>query len=344
MRARVVDQRPHVLECLLPPENREGGPETRVHVETTVGASGVVHAVSGEDLSEAGRRCIEDVLARRLPLRARTESLRTAVDFVQPVSLSQSLFEPPDWQSRISGELRRALPSWCSCYDGLLEGPVAPLLGTINAMPRRGSRKTLELAVFLSFGRELPGEIAPLGACLQRRAAAFTFPWLPRHLYTAAPLRLRHLNTALRGAPAVLQPELHFFQLEGERNLYAADAARAWGRRLEAAKSYSARVVSYEASKDPEAVAGLQWRCALVVQATRAWVASLERQQQADAQLAALVGELTARSTVTPGASAMVAEAQQRTAAAMRAAQQVLQEDEAACPQSHEEPAASAGN
>jgi hypothetical protein len=343
--ALLLEQRPQVLECLVPAEHRGPGALTQVKVETRVEARGVVHRVDGENLSDAGRACIEDVLRERLPLRARPAPLRAVAGFTQPVGPAESLFEPNDQTTALAATLRRALPTWCGCYAGHLAGSVPTLEGSFGPDSSRAPRtEGRQRPVSLRFSPELPEQLAPLAACLAERAQTLPYPSSDKARPPRKPLRLRHLNTAVLGASAVLQPELHFHQVEGERNLRAAEAARAWGRRLEAAQAYSERVARYEASKDPERIGELQWRCALVVQASRAWVTALERQREEDGRLEALVTTLAARDTVTPQAHAAVAEAKQRTVAAMRAAEQVLREDEAACPQSHEEPAGSASN
>ena len=60
----LVAARPQVMECLADPVRRGPAKETRVVIKSTLGASGVEHAVSGQNVTPEGEKCITSNLSR----------------------------------------------------------------------------------------------------------------------------------------------------------------------------------------------------------------------------------------------------------------------------------------
>lgn len=282
--------RPQVMECLVDPKSRAGADSTRVDVKSTVNDKGGTHAISGTNLSPEGTACIQKAVDTNVPLAA-LPSGATAVEaettFVHEAANSPSVKFGLNPGSDYSGAVRLAQPGWCECYAGFATKAPPALKSSVDL--KKGSATAADL----SFDPVGTPEGDQLAACLKGKMTA-----VPASLKTDElkfPYRFVHFNSRAPEAPADMEPELRFFQLELVRGQRAAETAMALGGRTHAAEIYDAAVTEYQKTKKYELVAGLKTKCADLVTSSEAIVNAIDTQLKVDQASQALATELKAK-------------------------------------------------
>ena len=319
--------RPEVMECLVDPKSRGEGTTTRAVVKTNVTDQGGAHAVTGENLTPEGTACIQKVVDARVPVAALpkgAQPVQSESTFVHEAANSPSVKFGINPGSDFSGAVRLGQTGWCDCYAGF--ATKTPLILKANVELKKGAAN----AVAITFDPVGNPEGDALAACLQGKMMA-----VPAKLEVEQlkfPYRFIHFNSKSTEPSPELTPELRFFQLELERNQRSANAAIAFGARLNAAEAYDAIVSKYQKTKDWKLIDELKGKCKALVDAAQGWVNTIDAQLKVDQATLALAQELKAKDPAWGEVETKSQEVINGTQQDLANAQKRLEADQGACP------------
>ena len=323
----LLDLRPQVMECLVDPKHRGPADSTRVVVKTTVNAQGGTHAVSGENLSPEGSACVQKLVDARVPLTALAAGaapVESESTFVHETGNSPSVRFGLNPGSDYSGNVRLAQAQWCECYAGYATKAPPMLRANVDL------KKASATAADITFDPAGTPEGEQLAACLKGKMAA-----VPSKLEVDEikfPYRFVHFNSNATEPAADLTPELRLLQLDLVRNQRSADAALAFGNRVNAAEAYDAIVAKYQKTKDWKLIDELKGKCRALVDSAQSWVNAIESQRQVDQTTVDLARELKAKDAAWGDLEAKTQEIIGNTQQDLDNAKKRLEADQAACP------------
>jgi hypothetical protein len=323
----ILATRPEVMECLVDPKSRGEGTTTRVVVKTNVTDQGGSHTVTGENLTPEGTACIQKVVDARVPVAALpkgAQPVQNESTFVHEAANSPSVKFGINPGSDFSGAVRLAQTTWCDCYAGFTTK--APPILKANVELKKGSAT----AAAITFDPVGNPEGDTLATCLQGKMMA-----VPAKLEVDQlkfPYRFIHFNSKATEPSAELTPELRFFQLELERNQRSANAAIAFGARLNAAEAYDAIVSKYQKTKDWKLIDELKGKCKALVDSAQGWVNAIDAQLKVDQATLALAQELKAKDPAWGDVETKSQEVITGTQQDLANAQKRLEADQGACP------------
>ncbi len=254
--------RPGILECLVDPKSRGAAPETVITLNG--------RTVTGTNLEESGKACIEKALA----------VLELAADAPEaPVEVRSSATGVKmgvNAASDVAGAIRLAQAQWCECYDGAL--PPSAML-SVHLTPGAPAKVAVK-------------DINATTACLATKVGALD---LRAPTETEVPYSFLLLDSRLETETPGTPNELQFLQLDAIRARKSAESALAVASRMTAVAGYDGLVAKYNATKKPAAlVPEIKRRCAALVKADDALIAAIEAQAKIDthtAELAATFAE-----------------------------------------------------
>lgn len=243
-------------ECFLDAKAVQGAPADVV-VKVTV-ADGASVTVTGTGLSESGKACLE-AAAKSLSFPKSTTPVAGQVPVmvgVKPVAWGQNV------ASDVAGTVRLALPSMCGCFAELGDAsppePLVKLRLTAEAPPD----------VVVDGVAANPG----MATCVAEKVKALALPKAAVEMTLPIILVNGWASEATAGLPGPLQ----FQQLEAIRARRTAEVLMAAGRRGVTALRYDEVVKKYKAKPNSTLIAELRTKCADVLTADDAQLASLK--------------------------------------------------------------------
>jgi hypothetical protein len=331
----LVTARPLVLECLVDPRHRGAKDGTRVAIKSTVSGGKIEHAVSGDNMTPDGERCVRAALDGYLSvvpgwaskLSAVSEPVTAEVQVRHTEGVAPTVKLGVNEASDVAGTVRLAQGSACGCY--------APWKSASGAGPQpRALKATIKVvrgaapqASFVAVSDPAAQEVA---ACLQEKIGGLKVQTKSNEVDVPYAFYFIHSNvfTPLAGAP----PDLQFQQADALRNRVAAESVIALGGRTNAAQAYDALVKKFKAAPQSVPLADLQQSCAALLAADDQWGQALSRQLEIDKRTLSIVQELKA-SDPSWGEAATAA---QRTVGAteqdIATAKQMRASDAESCP------------
>jgi hypothetical protein len=317
--------RPAVLECLVAPNARGPAARTLARADVRVDRQGLHIDVGGDNLTPAGRACVQSSLRRQLPVQplpvdAGPVQQRLEVEHLRAEHPSVRL--GVNVASDFAAAARLAMPGWGECFAPWRDRVPPPVAFTI-ALTKAGAFRADDLAV--------PFAARPLAACLRKRLAA-----LPRRtgeLDTLSfPLRLWFFNGAASAGAAQLDPQLRMFQFDARRDRLAGEIAVARGARTVPATRYDGLVKRYKAAPSPDQAPALFATCGALVQASDAWVARAQEQVALNRELNTLAKSLAVTDPAWNGVINQTDVALRTMEGDLAGARHQRDADKAACP------------
>lgn len=323
----ILATRPEVMECLVDPKSRGEGTTTRVVVKTNVTDAGGAHTVTGENLTPEGTACVQKVVDSRVPVAALpkgAQPVQNESTFVHEAANSPNVKFGINPGSDYSGAVRIGQTTWCDCYAPFATKTPPILKANVEL------KKDAPNAAAITFDPVGNPEGDALAACLQGKMMAVPAKLTVDQL--KFPYRFIHFNSKSTEPSAELTPELRFFQLELERNQRSANAAIAFGARLNAAESYDAIVSKYQKTKDWKLIDELKAKCKALVDSTQGWISAIDAQLKVDQATLGLAQELKAKDAAWGEVETKSQEVINGTQQDLANAQKRLADDQAACP------------
>ncbi|XXF80426.1 hypothetical protein P2318_11930 [Myxococcaceae bacterium GXIMD 01537] len=314
--------RPEVMECLVDPKNRGAAEETRV----TVNAKDGKYVVEGTNTTPTGIACVQGVLDKLVPLTtlpANTPPMEKPYEFVHELGKSASVVFGINEGSDFSGAVRLAQPAWCDCYAGF--AATLPPVVKIHVKLKKGMPTPAEVTTNSTGSTE--GDA--LAACLKPKLAAVPAKLSVDEL--GFDYNFVHLNS-LAPATAGLSPNLAFYQLEAVRTQRSADVALGLGQRANAAAVYDAAVQQYKKAPSWKLVDELKTKCATLVKASDASVATIEALRQTEQTTLETAQALKVQDAEWGKVETAVQESLNQTNVQLKTAQATREADMNACP------------
>ncbi|HEY8211671.1 MAG TPA: hypothetical protein VIG99_29515 [Myxococcaceae bacterium] len=330
--AAITTARPHILECLVAPERRGPGEETHA-VVMVIAAPGsqVEAAVSGDNLTEAGQRCVLEALQKTVatlpPLPRGWPPVAAEVDFVHTKDTLPGVKKGVNDLSDEAGKIRMALPSFCPCFEPWRTAPPREMEVMVNLRksPMTDGRAELAPVHAAPHSVIMPANLseadASVAVCLQDQIKQMSFK-VPR-LEVDVPFFFSFIDSRRDGPVPGLAPWLQHKQMEAVRTRRFAELAMAMGARSSAARSYDALVKRWEQDKSVK-VDALTRSCQGLLKTDEAWAVAAARKLETERASLAIAEQVGKVETV----SAKIAETERTLASAS----EVRKEDEKACP------------
>lgn len=292
----LVAARPQIMECLADPKRRGPEKETRAVIKTTLGASGIEYAVSGQNLTAEGESCLKSALTRYFatvpqlaaPRPAGAAPITAEVPVQHIAGVSPAVTLGINEGSDITGTVRLMQSTWCDCYADWKDAAPRPLKAKIKVAKGASSAPS-----DVSFEPTNDPAADKVAACLKDKVKALRFKVSTDEV--TVPYTFLFLNSAHDGGVPNAPPEIQFAQLDALRGQRAAAAVIAVGARSAAAGTYDDLVKQYKAKPASVNVDDLKARCADLLKADEGWAASIEKQLEIDQQTVTLVTELASK-------------------------------------------------
>lgn len=297
----LVAARPQVMECLVDPTRRGAEKDTRVTVKSTLGASGVEHAVTGENLTPEGVKCIREALGRyfaTIPSGALSAPaaggapVTAQAPFQHVAGVSPSVKLGLNEGSDVSGTVRLMQSTWCDCYAEWKDAPPRTLKAKIKLTKPADGAKGGAAPSDVTFDPTNDPAADKVAACLKDKVKGLRFNVTSDEV--TIPYTFLFLNSLHDGGITEAPPEIRFAQLDALRGQRAAVAVIAVGGRSAAAVTYDGLVQKYKAKASSVTVEELKDKCAALLKADDGWVAAIERQLDIEQKTLALTTELKA--------------------------------------------------
>jgi hypothetical protein len=291
--------RPALLECLVDAKSHGAADGTVVTLNG--------HAVTGTNLEESGKACVEKAVAA-LGLPASAPESPVEMRSNQGVKLGVNA------ASDIAAQIRVAQAQWCDCYA---EAP--PPVLTLNLKLKPGAAAEVKT--------DATGKLA---TCLSDKVKALP---LKAASEMQVPYTFLFMDSRAEGEMQGAAPELQFRQLDAIRSRRSAEAALAVGGRIAAVGDYDALVKKYNAAKKPYSmVKEIRARCQDLVKADDALVAALDAQAKLDAHTAELAGTFAQKDPQWKNAQDAAASQAQVTQAEVTKVKSARDADAKVCP------------
>lgn len=338
----LVAARPHVMECLVSPTNRGGERETQVLVKSTLGPSGLANSVSGTNLSPGGEKCVTEAIGRylsgvpALSVQKPAAPINAEAQYRHVVGVSPTVKLGQNEGSDVAGLVRLQQSAWCDCYAEWKDVPPRTLEAKIKLAKPVGkdgtkAEGTVSVApVDVTFTPTGDAASDKVAACLKSKVQAMQFKLSPDELMM--PYTFVFLDSSFDGDLGGAIPELRFSQFELLRGQHAAEAVIAFGSARSAAEVYDGLVKRYQAKDAKVTVDELKNKCAELLKADDAWIATLERQLAVDEKTLAMVRDLKGKEAQWENVEKVVQANVDETKKDVENAKKVRKGDEAACP------------
>jgi len=330
--AAVTMARPHVLECLVAPERR--GPKEETHAVVTVVSSpayGVEATVGGENMTEAGQRCVLEAVQKTLSTLPQLPKgwppVAAEVDFIHTKDTLPGVKKGVNDLSDEAGKIRMSLPSFCGCFEPWRGAPPREIEMMVNLRRPPNTEGNAQAAPVnihphgVIVPTRLEGSDAQVAACLQQNISGMTFR-VPRLEYDV-PFFFSFIDSRRDGEVAGLAPWLQHKQLEAVRTRRFAELAMAMGARSSAARSYDALVERWKQDKSVK-VDALTKSCQGLLHTDDAWAAAARRKLETEKASLAVATQVGKEAAI----SAKILESER----VLASASETRKEDEQACP------------
>jgi hypothetical protein len=284
------------MECLADPTRRGAEKETRVVIKSTLGAGGVESAVSGQNLTPEGEKCVKAALTRYFatvpqlatPPAAGAAPVTAEIPVQHIAGVSPAVTLGVNEGSDITGTVRLMQSTWCDCYAEWKDAPPRTLKAKIKIA--KGASAAPSDVSFEATNDPAADKVA---ACLKDKVKSLRFKVTPDEI--TLPYTFLFLHSAHDGGLPNAPPEIQFAQLDALRGQRAAAAVIAVGTRSVAAATYDDLVKKYKAKPASVQVEELKTKCADLLKADEGWVASIEKQVDIDQKTVELVTALAAK-------------------------------------------------
>lgn len=320
--AALLYAQPFVIECEVDPKNRGPADETTVVIDTTVTAEGPKHEFSGQNLTDAGKACIQSALEKVVSLPTAEKGAQPAkghVEIQHHVGTSPSVKMGINEPSDIFGQIRLAQPQWCDCYKSFATKVTPVVEGELHFV----KGKPTEVKV--------NGTDAELTSCLTQKVQSLNLTSTSDEL--KLPLRMTYTNSRAESASDLpSRPDLAFTQLDLLRGVRSADAALAIGRRATAVAKYDAAVKKYQQTKDYKMLGELKTKCAALTDADKDWVKAMKQVQDIEETTFTFAQKQKATDPSWAQAEELSQKQAEQAKKDVAAAEASLKGDEAACP------------
>jgi len=282
--------RPLVRECLV--DSRLYVKSAAFKITLTVTDAGFTRTIDSDGLTAFGKKCIDDAVGRVAP------SISPLPKGSKPVTFSDQV---PDWPaneqvrfgtnefSDVTGTLRLAMPSLCSCFEPFKAGPdPAPINLKVRLTPAPekfkeadgGVPKKVEVVV-------ADGPPASVKSCVTDKLAALSYPPFKSDNQVTVPYTFDLLNALATSTDvATLPAATKYAQLEVMGVPRGGHSQLELARLNAASLQYNGLVTSYQAlnKSDPKKAKGmlkdLVTSCKQLVAEHDAYVAALESETQ----------------------------------------------------------------
>jgi hypothetical protein len=329
----LVAARPHVMECLVDPTRRGAEKETRVTIKSTLGASGVESAVTGQNLTPEGEKCIKATLSRYFatvpqlatPAAAGAAPVTAEIPVQHIAGVSPAVTLGINEGSDITGTVRLMQSTWCDCYAEWKDAPPSTLKAKIKI-----AKGTSVAPTDVTFEPTNDPAADKVAACLKDKVKALRFKVSTDEL--TLPYTFLFLHSSHDGVVTNAPPEIQFAQLDALRGQRAAAAVVAVGARSAAAVVYDDLVKKYKAKPASVPVDDLKSRCADLLKADDGWVASIEKQIDIDQKTVTLIGQLKAKDPGWAKAEAAAQSNLDATKKDLELAKKTRSDDSGICP------------
>jgi hypothetical protein len=336
MTGLLVAARPQVLECLVDPTRRGPERDTRITVKSTLGASGVEHAISGQNLTPAGEQCVREALSRYFAAVPTVKSSASAgaapvtaeAQFQHVAGVLPTVKLGQNEGSDVAGTIRLQQSTWCDCYADWKDAPPRTLKAKLKL--KKGAAAGPVAPADITFDPTNEPVADKVAACLKDKVKALKFNVTSDEV--TIPYTFLFLHSSHDGPIADAPPEIRFAQLEALRGQRAASAVVAVGARTVAAVNYDALVKKYKAKPEHSLVDELKTKCAALLKTDDAWIAAIERQLDMDQQTLALIVELKANDPQWAKAEAAIQSNVDATKKDLDAAKKTRTDDAGICP------------
>jgi hypothetical protein len=297
--------RPLVRECLV--DSRLYGKSAAFKITLTVTDAGFTRTIDSDGLTAFGKKCIDDAVGRVAP------SISPLPAGHKPVTFSDAL---PDWPaseqvrfgtnefSDVTGTLRLAMPSLCSCFEPFKAGPdPAPitLKLQLTPMPEKfkeadgGMPKKVEVVV-------ADGPPAAVKSCITDKLLVLTYPPFRADHQVTVPYSFDLLNSFATSTDVAALPDTtKYAQLEVMGVPRGGHSQLELARLNAASIQYNGLVTSYQtlSKTDPKKAKGmlkeLVTSCKGLLSEHDAYIAALESETQLRQDQLAVVTALKAK-------------------------------------------------
>jgi hypothetical protein len=340
-----VMARPLVLECLADTRNAVVGKSSAFKVTLSVSEAGYTRTVESEGLPSAGKKCIEDAIARVSP------AIEPLPAGSKPVTFTAQVPElPPREQVRfgindssdVAATVRLAMPSLCSCFEPYRTTPTpAPVDLKVQVtrepdkfkLPDGGLPRVVEVTV-------ADGPPASVKSCISEHLSALKYTTTPDQLLV--PYRFYLLNAVATSSDVSGLPDaLKFAELEALGGQRAAATQLQLARQVAASIHYNELVKQYKelAKSNPKKAAAmvkdLTAACQELVKTDEVAISTVESEAKLQQDTAALVASLKAKDPTWAETEAGAQKTAQATQTLLVKARESRANDDKACPKVH---------
>lgn len=333
-----VAARAHVLECLVDPKSRGPEKNTSVVVDASLGDAGVVHEVSGQNLTPAGVACVEGVLSRwtsavpGLDAKAASGPVQSHVEFQHVEGTSPAVKLGVSEASDVAAAVRLALPSWGECFTDWKTTPPRPLKASIEVRRPAGTPPAQVAPSEVAFASTSDPTADKVAACLKGKILALQVK-TPTAESLALPYAFHFVHSGIRELLPGAAPEVQFVELDLQRGRSSAEAAIAVGERAEAVKTYDAAVAAYKANAKPAVtVKELKDKCAALLAADDKVIEALKKQKAVEDTTHRFAAEQKANDPSWAEAERAAGQNAAQAAKDLESFVGFRKQDEAACP------------
>ncbi|MCL2178020.1 MAG: hypothetical protein FWC28_08955 [Proteobacteria bacterium] len=278
----ILSVQPAILECFVPPQNRQGNQNTHVKLSTSVSSQTTLHTVQGENLSPSGVACIEAALAplqfQQLPPEETERVASIVINY--PANSPQVTFGISE-VSDVVGHVRLAIGKACHCFASMKNVGIAEVSMALTVSTRQPAK--------ISLTSNNPNNNAII-ACLMPEISKLKLQ-ASRGELVLERVPLQFINSTVKDFPAEARLELQFLHADGLRTQNASIHALRSGERVQASTIYN-QLLSKHKARLSTAPKDLNISCETLMKADEAWVATIEEKFELDKRIADIAARL----------------------------------------------------
>jgi hypothetical protein len=337
---------PLTRECMADTRLYVPGKTPGFKVTLTVNESGYTHTVDSDGLTAAGKKCIEDGVARVSP------AIQPLPAGSKPVTFSETT---PDWPAAeqvrfglntaadVAATMRLALPSMCSCFAPFKDGPdPKPISLKIQLTPDPDKFRAADGTVPKPKEITVADGPASVKSCITEKLAALSYPSTKSDIQFVVPYEFRFLNALATSTDVAGLPDQAKFTQLDVMDVPRLSTAQLEQARLDAAGAkYNALVKEYQglSKSDPKKAHGMLKDivagCKGLIAEHDVYISVLENEAKLRQEQLTLATSLKAKDAAWAPAEAAVKKAAADSQALVVKAQEARTNDEKICPKVH---------
>ncbi|MCL2625582.1 MAG: hypothetical protein FWD46_02025 [Cystobacterineae bacterium] len=318
----MLSVQPAILECFVPPQNRQDNQNIQVKLAASVGSQTTLYKVEGENLSPSGISCIESALAslqfQLLPSEETKPSASIAINY--PANSPQVVFGISEASDAV-GHVRLAIGQACHCFAPMENMGIAEISMALTVAPKRPAK--------ISLSSNNPS-IQEMAACLTEEISKLQLQ-ASRGELVLERVPLQFINSKAKDFPIEAKPELLFLHADGLRTQNASLLALRSGEKTQASAIYHQLASKYKARPNSVSVRDLNTSCENLVKADEAWVAAIEAQFELDKRVADIAAQLRSADARWEAAANAASNIVPESRTALVEAQKTLSSDKNTC-------------